>query len=59
MILAQGTENGLNWSLDAKGMNIYIRVVQDNTKKNLLKNMNANLNLHGDMILMLVQLIKY
>ena len=55
MILAQGTENGLNWSLDAKDMNIYIRVVQDNTKKkNLLKNMNANLNLHG-----VFQLLKY
>ena len=33
MILAQGTENGLNWLLDAKGMDIYIRVVQNDTKK--------------------------
>jgi hypothetical protein len=37
MILAQGTENGLNWSLDAKGMNIYIRVIQDNTNKEFVK----------------------
>jgi len=37
MILAQGTENGLNWSLDAKGMNIYIRVVQNSTKKEFVK----------------------
>ena len=35
MILVQGKENGLSWSLDAKGMNIYIRVVQDNTKKRI------------------------
>jgi len=50
----------LNWSLDAKGMNIYIRVVQNSTKKEFVKKYNANLNLHGDMIfLMLVQLIKY
>ena len=37
MILAQGTENGLSWSLDAKGMNIYIRVIQDNTNKEFVK----------------------
>ena len=37
MILAQGTENGLNWWLDAKGMNIYIRVVQNSTKKEFIK----------------------
>jgi hypothetical protein len=51
MILAQSTENGLSWSLDAKGMNIYIRVIQDSTKKEFVKkNMNVNMNLHGDMI---------
>jgi len=27
MILAQGAENGLSWVLDAKGMNIYIRII--------------------------------
>ena len=37
MILAKGKENGLNWSLDAKGMNIYIRVIQDNTNKEFVK----------------------
>ena len=37
MILAQGTENGLSWSLDAKGRNIYIRIVQDGTKKEFIK----------------------
>ena len=37
MILAKGKENGLNWSLDAKSMNIYIRVVQDDTKKEFVK----------------------
>ena len=37
MILAEGKENGLNWSLDAKGMNIYIRVIQDNTNKEFVK----------------------
>ena len=37
MILAQGTENGLSWTLDAKGRNIYIRIVQDGTKKEFIK----------------------
>lgn len=37
MILAQGAENGLSWVLDAKGMNIYIRIIQDSTKKEFVK----------------------
>lgn len=37
MVLAKGNENGLSWSLDAKGMCIYIKVVQDSTNKEFVK----------------------
>ena len=37
MILAQGAENGLSWSLDAKDRNIHIRIIQDDTKKEFIK----------------------
>ena len=37
MVLAEGSKNGLSWSLDAKGMCIYIKVVQDSTNKEFIK----------------------